>query len=624
MEQPSEEKLFTEFKPVSTTQWEEKIIQDLKEADCFKKLLWKTSEGFDIKPYYRSEDLNHLKYLECAPGEFPFIRGNNTLLNEWEIREDISVEDIKKSNDYLLHILDRGITSPGLKFDLNTISSADKLETILKNVHINFISLNLLSGKDSPELFEFLVQIAKKRQLKPEELKGSFDYDPLGCLTIKGDFYVNENEDFDILAHFLISGIEKLPEYKLINVSGLNFNNAGASIVQELAYSLSEGNEYLSRLNEKGIKVDDIAKRINFTFGIGSNYFMEIAKLRAARFLWSKIVEAYNPGNKESAKMHIHAVTADWNKTLFDPYVNMLRSTTESMSATLGGADSLEVLPFDNVFAKQNEFSSRIARNTQIIIKEEAYFEKVVDPAAGSYYIENLTNSIAEHAWNLFLKIEEMGGFVSAFKKGTIQEMISESASEKLMRIATRKDTLLGTNQYPDLNEKVSGKIDKDIAELNAPVSKPKVAEPLILLRGSMEFDELRQQTESAPKRPKVFMLTIGNIAMRRARAAFSCNFFGCAGYEIIDNSGFSSIEEGLKSAYSIKANIIVLCSSDEEYTVYGPETITLMNNKAILVIAGEPACKPDLEAKGIKHFISLKSNLVEALKQYHKLLGIA
>lgn len=622
MEQLSDKKLFAEFPPVSTTDLEEKIMQDLKGADYNKKLVWQTPEGLNVKPYYRAEDLKHLKYLQTIPGEFPFIRTGKTNLNEWEIRQDIIVNNIESANKYVLHILERRVTSPGFKINSTIIGSEKKLSQLLGGMRIDCISLNLLAGKDSPKIVNFLVRLAKNKQLKADELTGSFDFDPLGHLSTTGNFYSGETEDFETLKTLINQAARSLPLYKIINVNGLNFSNAGSSIVQELAFSLSAGNEYLSKLTETGIKIDEIANRMQFCFGIGSNYFLEIAKLRAARLLWAKIVEAYNPDDKKHAKMYLHAVTAGWNKTLFDPYVNMLRSTTEAMSASLGGADSLEVTPFDSAFTSASGFSSHIARNTQIILKEEAYFNKVIDPSAGSYYVENLTDSIAEFAWKLFLEIEEKGGYIEAFKTGIIQKMIAETVDHRLQNIATRKEVLLGTNQYPHFNEIMGNKIDSKVyyqQEVNADTV---IAEPLIQIRGSQEFEKLRLQTEKTKKRPKVFLLTIGNTAMRKARAAFSCNFFACAGYEIINNYGFQTVKEGMKAAFTTKADIVVLCSSDDEYSVFAPQANDLKQD-TILVIAGEPACKPELERKGIKNYVSMKSNMIEVLRYYHKLLGI-
>ena len=383
------------------------------------------------------------------------------------------------------------------------------------------------------------------------------------------------------------------------------------------------GNQYLNLLTDKGLDIDTVAQNIKFNFGVSSNYFMEIAKFRAARMLWAKIVEAYEPNNKEVAKMNIHAATSKWNQTIYDPYVNMLRGTTESMSAAIAGVDSLSVTPFNKAFEESTVFSDRIARNTQTILKEESYFDKIVDPAGGSYYIENLTNSIAEHAWKLFREIEEKGGYVEAFKTGFIQEQVKESANKRNLNIATRRDILLGTNQYPNALERADDKITADIVISKSSKRDDVIAEPIKPYRGAEQMELVRLKTDKANETPKVFLLTIGDLTMRKARAGFASGFFACAGFEIIDNSGFKSVEEGVKAAMEQKANIVVVCSSDDEYTEIAPAVLEKLDGKAITVVAGYPKSIDDLKSKGIKHFIHMKSNLIETLQGFQAELGI-
>jgi methylmalonyl-CoA mutase len=326
--------------------------------------------------------------------------------------------------------------------------------------------------------------------------------------------------------------------------------------------------------------------------------------------------------------MKIHAITSAWNQTIYDAYVNMLRGTTEAMSATIAGVNSLEVLPFDHAFQSPSEFSNRIARNTQILLKEESHFDQVTDPAAGSYYIETLTQSIAEEVWKLFKLVEKKGGYIAAFKAGFVQEQIKNSAEKRDKSIVTRREILLGTNQYPNFIEtlekdKREKLLSKTSCGCGCKDKVEQVAEPLKPYRGAQSFEELRMKTENSGKNPIAFMLTYGNLAMSRARSQFASNFFAVAGIKIIDNNNFASIEEGVKAAIAVKPNIVVACSSDDEYAEGVPQIANLLGNKAILVVAGDPASKSDLEAKGIKNFISVKSNVLETLKEYQVMLGI-
>jgi len=293
------------------------------------------------------------------------------------------------------------------------------------------------------------------------------------------------------------------------------------------------------------------------------------------------------------------------------------------MSAILGGADSLTVEPFDTVFKKPDEFSERIARNQQLILKEEAYFDKVADPAAGSYYIENLTSLISENAWKLVVEIEDKGGFLACLKTGFIQAKLSESAAKREKDTATRKTILLGTNQYPNSLEKISDTADLDKILNEKTANKDSDVKPIRLFRGSSQYDKLRIAVDRASRRPVVFLIPIGNPAMRKARAQFSSNFLGCAGYQIIDNQGFETVAEGVSEALKSKADIVVICSSDEEYMSFAPEIYDSLKEKAIIVVAGNPASIDELKSKGLENFIHMRSNVIETLAEFNNKLGI-
>lgn len=618
--------MFSEFPPVSTGEWEALIQKDLKGADYEKKLVWQTEEGFKVKPYYRRENLEGLEYLDELPGEFPFVRGNKKRSNNWYIRQDIMVDDIKKANEKALDILMKGVDSLGFILE-NKEYTAEDLDNLMKNIFAEIVEVNFSCPPGiALRIMQFHQELIKRYNRDFQKIHGSIDFDPMGYLVLKGNFYQSFDKSLttarnliDIAAHF--------PHFTVLQVNGANFRNAGSTILQELAFSLASGAEYLTHLTDTGVSIDQAAPNIKFTFGTGSNYFMEIAKVRAARLLWAAIVKAYGPSNNDVARMNIHAVTLDWNKTVYDPYVNMLRTTTEAMSSIISGIDSLTVKPFDSVFETPTEFSERIARNQQLLLKEESYFDKIADPAAGSYYIENLTESIAHEAWKLFLEVESMGGFIHAFKQGFIQEKVREAADQKDKDIAIRRRSILGTNQYPNSGEHIDKEVDPDVFNEEDQKEAGAIGDTLKTYRGAQAFEILRYNTDQyALKngRPKVFMLTYGNIAMRIARAQFSGNFFACAGYEIIDNLGFKTVDEGVGAALQQEAEIVVICSSDEEYPVIAPEVCQKINERAIVVIAGYPKDSIGmLQEAGIRHFIHLRSNVLETLHQFQKELGI-
>ena len=622
-------KLFNEFPPISTQVWEDKIKADLKGADYEKKLVWRTIEGFSVQPYYRAEHLENLKHLKYVPGEFPYVRGNKAKSNIWYVRQNIDATDAVDANKKALDVLMKGVDSLGFDVSCKEKFSNEEFETLLKDISIADIELNIVGATAAHPFVDFLKSKIQSENINKNKIKGSVGFDPMAHLSLNGNFCKAQDEVFET-AKDLIEKAKDLPNFRVIGVNGEMFNNAGATIVQELAFALAMGNQYLNLLTDKGLDIDTLAQNIKFNFGVSSNYFMEIAKFRAARMLWAKIVEAYEPNNNEVAKMNIHAATSKFNQTVYDPYVNMLRGTTESMSATIAGVDSLTVTPFNTAFEESTIFSDRIARNTQTILKEESYFDKIVDPAGGSYYIENLTNSIAEHAWKLFREIEEKGGYVEAFKTGFIQKQVNESANKRNLNIATRRDILLGTNQYPNALEKVDDKITADVVISKSSKRDDAIAEPIKPFRGAEQMELLRLKTEKhKPARPaggetpKVFLLTIGDLTMRKARAGFASGFFACAGFEIIDNSGFKSVDEGVKAAMEQKASIVVVCSSDDEYKEIAPAVLEKFNGKAITVVAGYPKCIDDLKSKGIKYFIHMKSNLIETLEGFQKELGI-
>jgi methylmalonyl-CoA mutase len=616
------ENLFEQFPPVSTTDWMDRIVSDLKGADFNKKLVWKTDEGFEVMPFYRREDIENLPHLKSVHGDFPYVKSAGINDNRWLVRQNIEVSDYSVSNRKALDLLMKGVDSLGFVITDPETIRPENLETLLEGINFENVEINFLSAGKANEILSCLIRIFKKSGSDIKKIRGAVEADPLGRLMLNGNLCIAFEAGLDYLAS-LTTGSLELPLFRTIHINASEFSNAGSTLVQELAFALSMGNEYMTLLTDRGITADDPASKIRFSFGIGSNYFFEIAKIRAARHLWSLIAGAYNPEKSGSTRMEIHCVSSRWNKTVYDPYINLLRTQTEAMSAVLGGTDSLTVEPFDTVYGQTDEFSERLARNQQLLLREESFFDKVADPAGGSYYIEKLTSLIADHSWKLFLEIEESGGFVSALRKGLIQERIKKSAALKRENISTGRKTLLGTNKHPDFNEKSSGLTGAGKDHCRAPINTDNIIEPISLFRGSEELEKIRIAAERASKRPVAFMLPVGDPVMRKVRSQFSAGFFGCGGYIIKDNEGFDNVQKGVKAAFRAGADIIVLCSSDREYTSLALELSQLVKGKAIVVIAGNPSNKDDLIRMGFKYFISIHSNMVDSLAMFNKLLGL-
>lgn len=623
------EKLFSQFPPVSYETWKAKVDADLKGVPFEKKLVWRTNEGFNVQPMYRREDIADFKTTDSLPGEFPYVRGTRDN-NHWLTRQDILAEDPKEANTVALDVIKKGVNSIGFKVKDPSVAT---IETLLKDIPVEDIELNFdTCPRKALDLAAALVEYLKAHGLE-KKFKGSINYDPLKRAFRHG-------ADIDVKAVAaqavaLLDIVTDVPALRCLAVNSVLFNNAGCYIFQELGYALAWGAQWMTLLTEAGVKPAVVADRIKFNMGVSSNYFMELAKFRAARMLWAQIAEQYKPIEKADCKMALHAVTSRFNQTLYDAYVNLLRSQTEAMSAALAGVDSLTVIPFDTPYKTPDEFSERIARNQQLLLKEESHLDKVADPAGGSYYVETLTVSIAREAWKLFLDVEDKDGFFACVNSGDVQKAVNESAAKRHTDMARRKEILLGTNQFPNFNEMAA---DKIVAGSSAACEEDKVKgeaagahcccggggcegnpeKALNTARQASDFELLRLATEAASNRPKAFMLTIGNLAMRLARAQFSSNFFGCAGYEILDNIGFETVQAGIDAAIEKGADIVVLCSSDDEYATYAPEAFKLLDGRAEFVVAGAPACTDDLKALGINNFIHVKSDVLRTLQEFN------
>ncbi len=604
------ERLFSEFEPTTTQQWIDKITTDLKGAPFEKKLVWRTNEGFNVQPFYRLEDLKDLKTVNSLPGEFPYLRGKKKNENNWLIRQEIKVADPAEANKKALDILNRGIDSLSFHVGRADITEA-YLETLLQGIVPECVELNFRGcQKHAVELAKALVAYFKKQGYPLEKLKGSIDFDFINKMMTRG----HELENAVEVAKELIEATAELPQFQVVSVNGVTLTDAGSFIYQELGYALAWGNEYISKLVEAGVPAETANQKLRFNLGISLNYFMEIAKFRAVRMLWADIMSQYTD-NKEACKIHVHATTSTYNLSVFDAHMNLLRTQTQAMSAALGGVDSMTVTPFNVTYEEASDFSERLARNQQLLLKEESHFGSVVDIPGGSYYIETLTVSIAEQAWKLFLAVEEDGGFYAQVKAGKVQAAIAESTKTRHANVAKRKEILVGTNQYPNFTETSNGKRPVETCckcggEAEIPTLK--------FDRAASEFETLRLETEAAEKTPIAFMLTIGNLAMRQARAQFSCNFLATAGYKVIDNLGFKTVEEGVDAALAANADIVVLCSSDDEYAEYAVPAFQYLNGRAMFIVAGAPACMEDLKAAGIENFIHVKCNVLETMKEYN------
>lgn len=484
-------KLFEKFPPVSREEWIGKIRSDLRGVDFESRLVWKTREGFDVMPFYRGDDPEGSKFHLNRSPLLNKASATHRAANKWLVRQNIEVADYGDAARKAVNMLERGVDSLGFIIkDPGSISPAS-FDTLLSDICISETELNFVSNGKALEMVDILAGHLMGRDYSAPALRGAIEADPLGRLMLNGTLCIPVEAGLDYLAT-LIRKSSVFPNLKVLQINGHSILNSGGSAVQELAIVMSMACEYLSAMTDRGIDTDTTISRMRFLFGTGSGYFMEIAKLRAARLLWPVLVKGFKPSSASSYNIIINSVTGRFNKTLFDPWVNLLRTQTEAMSAILGGTDTLIVEPFDHVFRESGGFSERLARNQQIILREEAYFDRVADPAAGSWYVESLTDLIVEHAWRLFLGIEEHGGFLKSLKSGFIQDILKKSASKRKEDIAGKKEVLLGTTLYPDGNEKITGEVMTDRLFSQDTTTEGLEIEPVRPFRAAEEVERIR------------------------------------------------------------------------------------------------------------------------------------
>jgi methylmalonyl-CoA mutase len=574
------EALLAEFPPVPTEAWEAAIQKDLKGADYAKKLIWQTEEGMAVKPYYRAADIASLTHMRTAPGEFPYARGTKTS-GDWRIREEIEAGDAEAANQAAAQALLAGAEE--IVFVHAKPDNTSELSLLLAN--LQEIPVHFAQADEAllPMLINYL-----GRHARPAGI--SADFDPLS------------NPDF--AAEILGKAPAMLTPFVL---HAERFEENGAHAVEEIGFALAAGIDYLAAMRERGLAIDRAAGALAFSFAIGSSYFFQIGKLRAFRALWARAVESFN-GSAEAGKARINARTSRWNKTLYDAHVNVLRTTTEAMSAVLGGVDALTVAPFDECYKKPDEASRRLARNIQILLKQEALFARVADPGAGAYSLEAITDYLASEGWKTMQSVEAAGGFSQAAER--IEQALQKSLAAREKAVAQRRRVFTGTNQYANRSEQALDRIE------------PESYGPG---RGAWAYEQLRLRTEKhaakTQKTPRVLLAEIGDVKMRGARSGFAANFLACAGFTL-ETKRFENVEAIAAS----DADAIVLCSSDPEYLPLAEALFARMkteNKPTPVLIAGNPESAEQLTALGVADFIHLRSNPLQTLAQWQQRLGI-
>jgi len=698
---------FNEFPPTPYEEWRKAIDKVLKGAPFEKRLITKTYEDIDLQPMYRQEDIEGLPHLDGLPGFAPYLRATTPMgyaTSSWDVAQEMPYSTPAAFNAALKADLERGQNAVNIVLDRPTlagvdadqaeaddvgkgglsISSVADLAAALEGVDLEKTPIFIQASTSALTFTALLAALLKQQGKSLDKVRGAIGMDPLGQLARDGRLPRDLDGIYEVMAQLATWAKSHAPQLRTITVQGHPYHNGGASATQELAFALATAVDYLRALQARGLSIDEAAPRFRFALSIGSNFFMEIARLRAARVLWAKIVQAFG-GDEESQKMRLHARTSAWNQTVYDPHVNLLRATTEAFSGAVGGCDSLHISPFDELLRVPDEFARRVARNTHTVLREESHVTKTVDPAGGSWYVETLTDAVARKTWGIFQEIEKQGGMAKALAAGWPQNQVADTASKRAANIAKRKDIFVGTNMYPNLketriepvpadawavqNERAealkaaraqanagnkqaaldalakASSVDAAIQAAAAGATLGEIAQaaranakpgPTInsirAQRGAQAFESLRQKTESFAARtgqpPQVFLANMGPLTQHKGRADFTTAFVGVGGFETIYPEGFDSPDAAADAALASNAKAVVICSTDATYPDIVPaltQKLKKANPELLVLLAGYPAEHVDaFKAAGVDDFIHLAANCQNLLTTLQKKMGVA
>jgi methylmalonyl-CoA mutase len=620
-------KLADDFTPPSYEEWRASAEKALKGAPFEKKLVTKTYEGIDLKPIYTEDDINDLPHLTEKPGFGSRLRGNDAagyLDGQWEIAQEIKAASPQELNKQLKYNLERGQTGITLTGE-SELNSLEDLAAALQGIDLTKYPLHIIAGFSAKEQLERLIAFLEKEGIDKRKVKGSIDADPLAWLAEQGSLPISFDAALDRMAEAVKRANRELPGIKTIAACGLPYHNAGADAVSELAYVLASAVLYAGGLLDRGLDIDTIAGSTRFTFAVGPFFFMETAKIRAARILWSRIIEAYGGGKRHD--MTVHAKTSYYNQTLYDPYVNMLRTTTEAFSAIVAGVDSLCANPFNEITGGEDEFACRAARNTQVILEEECGMDRLIDPAGGSYFVETLTHQVAQAAWIRFQEIEANGGMFNALKKGLPQDANAETAKKRKADIAARKSLIVGANFSADVKEAAPPppRTRKPVDAGTAAVT----VKPLDTHRQAEIFEEPRRAVDRYREKtgagPKLFLAAMGPLSQHKARADFAQAFFETGGFDVIYPPGFETPEAAVDAALESGAGVVVICSNDDTYPgLVPPITKALKDENILVILAGYPKDRVDdyIDA-GVDEFIYIGADAHKLIRGILNWLGV-
>ncbi len=608
--------LENDFEYSSREEWEKVAKSSFKGGDISKFLKTLTYEGIEIDAIY-SEPIHGIS----VPGIANFRRGQSVsghLTGGWEVCQRIRVREPEDFNIELIKGLESGLNSvfvvPDHEYGIGLrLNNPDDLKKALYGVDISRYPVVFEPGVKGREYFEFLIRLGEETTFDLSKINGAINFDPLSVFFKTGKDKVDLDTNFKEMAVMFRVAEEKKMRVRLIGVSVLPYHNSGASAVHELAIALSAGVDYIQAMGEKGLSPEQIVRSISFMFGIGSNFFMEISKLRVFRVLWNRIVNEYGVKG-DSDTIQIHAETSLFNKSVLDPFVNVLRATTETFSAVVGGADRITTNPHDIVFSESKGSADRIARNIQMILREESHIHKMIDPAGGSYYVEKLTDDLTEKSWEFFLEIERRGGIQKSIEDGFIKKKIVENGKKLISHINRREKIMVGTNFFSNTNEDI--KNGNRLSELS---------------RLSLTFEKMRTKVAKLIENsmlPEEIIIAVNEPFTKvKPRVEYIKGFFGSAGFKSKTVKLEGTPEEKADTVLSKKGNIVVMCATDEDYPEVIGKIVPLLkkrSEKMIVAIAGNPANnKSDYIKYGVDIFVHRGVDLPEEIDKMISMSGV-
>ncbi len=675
--------------------WMKLTEKVLNGAPFEKKVCTKTLEGFTLQPVYDRTTVEGNPMADTTPGEFPYIRGtaaSGKLLDSWEISQALLYptpaefntalkEDLARGQDSVLLILDedgRKGQEPSEQSGQNgtAIHSAADLKVALVGVDLEQFPLHIEAGSSAPAVAGAL----QAADLHPKS--GSVCMDPLAELAIHGVVPMDLSEARELQAGHVTWMAENFPGLRSVGVDASWSVNAGGNAVTELAIMLASAAESFRALLALGVDINLAASKTMVKLAIGGDFFMEVAKFRAARGLWAHLVKACG-GEGDACKLYQYAATSSWQQTKLDPYVNLLRATSQGFSAVIGGVDAMRVDPFDAPFGLPDTFSRRIARNIQLVLRHEAHLNEVVDPAGGSWTIENLTKELSSRAWAKFQEIEKAGGLLARLQDGSLQDELHDLAEKQTTLLAQRRTVKVGSNQFafpeekklpnrqPDSAKTLTASLDSlksfkagrdqaamqqelshllnegsmetmvnaiakgatfsEVIDVTGSMQSARI-NPVVLGRLTLGYEDLREDLEAyvalGNKTPSILMAQMGPVKQHKIRSDFSQEFLKPSGFTVDAGQSFESAADAAKAVVDAKAEVTVICSTDDTYPELVPEfakAVKAGSPDTVILMAGLlPDLTADFKAAGVDDFIHLRANNLDLLKDLHAKTGVA